>query len=92
MVTLYRQPGDPWADEIEEALREMVIAHEVEHVEDADALPGIISELPALHDDGEVVTGASALRSYLQTLRALMADWNRFRSDACYVEDDGSIC
>ncbi|MCS3628885.1 uroporphyrinogen-III synthase [Salinibacter ruber] len=91
MVTLYRQPGDPWADEIEEALREMVIAHEVEHVEDADALPEVISELPALHDD-EVVTGASALRSHLQTLRALMADWNRFQSDACYVEDDGSIC
>ncbi|WP_251939234.1 hypothetical protein [Salinibacter ruber] len=92
MVTLYRQSGDPGADEIEEALREMVIAHEVEHVEDADALPGIISELSALHDDGEVVTGASALRSHFQTLRALMADWNRFQSDACYVEDDGSIC
>ncbi len=92
MVTLYRQPGDPWADEIEESLGEMVIAHEVEHAEDADALPEIISELPALHDDGEVVTGASALRSHLQTLRALMADWNRFQSDACYVEDDGSIC
>ena len=92
MVTLYRQPCDPWADEIEEALGEMVIAHEVEHAEEAAVLPEAISELPALHDDGEVVTGASALRSHLQQLRDLMADWNRFQSDACYVEDDGSIC
>lgn len=91
MVTLYRRPIDPWADEIEEALDTMVIAHEVEHVEET-ALPGTISELPALHDDDEVVTGESALRSHLQNLRDLMADWNRFQSDACYVEDDGSTC
>jgi len=92
VVTLYRQPCDPWADEIEEALDEMVIAYEVEHAEDADALPEAVSELPTLHDDGEVVTGESALRSHLRNLRDLMTDWNRFQSDACYIEDDGSIC
>ncbi len=32
-----------------------------------------------------------ALRDHLDHLRTLMADWDRFQSDACYVEDDSSI-
>lgn len=92
MVTLYRQPDDPRADEIENALDEMVIAHETKQVEDAAARPEGIPALPALDDDGEIVTGASALRARLQTLRNLMTDWHRFQSDACYIEPDGSVC
>jgi hypothetical protein len=39
-----------------------------------------------------VVTGEDNLRAHLDHLRELMADWDRFQSDACYVEDDGTIC
>jgi len=92
MITLYRRPDDPWADEIQDALDEMVIAYETETVEDDRALPDDIPDLPALRDDDEVVTGEAALRDRLDHLRDLMADWDRFQSDACYIEDDGSIC
>ena len=92
MITLYRPPDDPWADEIQDALDEMVIAYETETVEDDRALPDGIPDLPALRDDDEVVTGEAALRDHLDDLRDLMADWDRFQSDACYIEDDGSIC
>ncbi len=92
MVTLYRRPDDTQADEIEEALNDMAIAHEVERVGEEAPLPEDLSPLPALREDSEVVTGASALRTRLQALRDLMADWHRFQSDACYVEEDGSIC
>jgi hypothetical protein len=92
MIVLYRSPDDPWADEIQEALDEMVIAYETERVRSADALPDDVPETPALRDDGEIVTGETALRDHLDDLRTLMADWDRFQSDACYVEDDGSIC
>lgn len=92
MIVLYRRPDDPWADEVQEALDEMVIAYETEVVRDAAALPADVPETPALRDDEEVVTGEAALRDHLDDLRVLMADWDRFQSDACYLEDDGSIC
>jgi hypothetical protein len=92
MIVLYRRPDDPWADEVQEVLDEMVIAYETESVPDADALPADVPDTPALRDDGEVITGEAALRTHLEELRALMNDWDRFQSDACYVEDDGSIC
>ena len=34
VITLYRSPDDPWADEIQEALDEMVIAYETETIAD----------------------------------------------------------
>jgi hypothetical protein len=92
MIILYRRPDDEWADEIQEALNDMVIAYETEMIEDNQSLPKDVPHLPALRDDGEVVTGKAALRDHLDDLRALMADWDRFQSDACYVEEDGSIC
>ena len=92
MVTLYRRPDDPWADEIQEALDDMVIAYETEPVADATALPDDVPDTPALRDDEEVITGEAALRAHLEDLRQLMNDWDRFQSDACYIEDDGTIC
>jgi len=92
MIVLYRRPDDSWADEIEEALDEMVIAYETEAVENDASLPADVPELPALRDDGEVVTGETALRDHLDDLQDLMADWDRFQSDACYIEEDGSVC
>lgn len=92
MITLYRHPDDARADEIQEALDEMVIAYETETIENESSTPEDIPDLPALRDEGEVVTGEAALRAHLDDLRDLMADWDRFQSDACYVEDDGTIC
>lgn len=92
MVTLYRRPNDLWADEIQEALDEMVIAHETETIGDGATPPEDVPQLPALRDEGEVVTGERALRDHLGELRDLMADWNRFQSDACYIDEDGTVC
>lgn len=92
MITLYRSPNDAWADEIQEALDEMVIAYETKTVDAESQHPSDVPSLPALRDDGDVIAGEQALRDHLDHLRSLMSDWDRFQSDACYVEDDGSIC
>lgn len=92
MVTLYRRPDDPQADDIQAALDEMVIAYETKIVETPSRLPDDVASLPALRDDDEVITGEDALRNRLDRLRELMEDWNRFQSDACYIDDDGTIC
>jgi hypothetical protein len=92
MITLYRRPDDAWADEVQTALDEMVIAYETETVADDAALPDDMPDTPALRDDGEVITGEAALRTHLEELQELMNDWDRFQSDACYIEDDGTVC
>jgi hypothetical protein len=92
MITLYRHPDDSWADEVQTALDDMVIAYETEQVGDSTALPDDVPDTPALRDDGEVITGEAALRDHLDDLRELMNDWDRFQSDACYIEDDGTVC
>ncbi len=92
MITLYRRPDSARADEVQKALDEMVIAYETESLEDEAARPEDVPKLPALRDDGEVVTGEEALDEHLDTLRELMNDWDRFQSDACYIEEDGTVC
>lgn len=92
MITLYRSPEDELGHEIERALEDMVIAYETETVHDESTLPADIPTLPALRDEGTAITGEDALRSHLQHLARLMEDWDRFQSDACYIEEDGSIC
>ncbi len=92
MITLYRRPDSAPADEIQAALDDMVIAYETEVVSDANALSDDVPTLPALRDEGEVFTDSKALETHLEELRELMHDWDRFQSDACYVEEDGSVC
>lgn len=92
MITLYRRSDSACADEVQEALDEMVIAYETEIRETEDKLPDDVPTLPALRDDGEVITGEDALDDHLESLRELMNEWDRFQSDACYIEEDGTVC
>jgi hypothetical protein len=94
MPTLYRTPESSAADAIQSALDEMVIAHDVVTADGTATLPGGLStsDLPALQDDGDVLTNPDAIEARLDALRTLMANWDRFQSDACYIDDDGSIC
>ena len=92
MLTLYRRPDDARADEVQDTLDEIVIAYETETIADDTALPDDVPDTPALRDDGEVISGEAALNEHLQKLTDLMNDWDRFQSDACYIEDDGTVC
>lgn len=92
MVTLYRRPDDDQADAIQETLDEIVIAYETETIANGEALPDDVPDTPALRDDGDVITGEADLSAHLDELTELMNDWDRFQSDACYIEDDGTVC
>lgn len=96
MITLYRTPDSNFADTVEETLRDIVIAHKVEVVTpdaDMDQVPATSRNgLPALDDDGDIVTGEAAINERLDALRQLMRDWDKFQSDACYIDEDGTIC
>ena len=81
--------GEPIVD----ALRELVLAHRVVHVDDAPSppLPADLT-LPAIRDGARVVAGEANLTAYLGELAVLAAAWSRFQSDTCYLDDDGTVC
>ena len=70
------------------------IAHTVAVVESSEAanqLPdGTV--LPAIVDGERLASGPDQVAAYLSELRRFVADWNRFQTDACYIDEDGSVC
>jgi hypothetical protein len=88
MVTLHVPPTRTSLDiEVEERLQDLVVAYSVE-VTDAAAAP---VELPAVFDSGRWVA-APELSTYIGELGHTVALWRKFQSDACYIDDDGSVC
>lgn len=92
MIILYRDKDDATGDEIQAALKELVVAHRVEVVlQDAPA-PAPGATLPLIVDGERTVSGRDALDAYLHELAVWLAEWRKYQSDACYVADDGSVC
>lgn len=89
MIELYRtEAPSPLADRVEESLRTLVVAHAVRVVGPGE-LPGGTG--PSIID-GDRVVGPSDLDLYLEQLRVVVEQWNRFQGDTCYLNDDGTVC
>lgn len=88
MITVHRPAEETAATRsIEASLDELVVAYRT-----VDADPQSVPvDLPAIEDGGRWV-GAEEIAAYLADLGTFVKDWHRFQSDACYLEDDGSIC
>jgi hypothetical protein len=84
MIKLYRPADCPDCEEIEAVLQELVISHQVIVVENR--------QNATLEDSGQLYRGQQAIKDHLQELEKIVADWRRFQSDACYIDDDGETC
>lgn len=73
--------------DVERELVELVVAHRVVPTDPTTSSVG----LPAVREHDRWYEGDS-LAAYLEELRRTVALWRKYQSDACYVEDDGSIC
>lgn len=91
MVELFRPPESELADELESCLRDMVAAYRSVEIESPDSLE-FADELPVIRHGDDVVVGEGALLEYVDELQDLLREWDRFGSDACYIEEDGTIC
>ena len=94
MIEFFRPADCDNCETIEEALKELVIAHKVtvaEPGQQPERLP-VGTPLPALIDNGQVFSGQAALAAHLKELEKIVADWRRFQSDACYLDDEGEVC
>ena len=90
MIQLYREMQSPEGDQIESALREMVVGYQRVDVTLAEArrLLGADVALPALKDGDKIASGKESLTKFLVDLEQFVHDWNTYQGDACYVRDD----
>ena len=94
MIELYRPIYCPDCIKIEETLQELVVAHKIITLEPGqfatESTPD--TPLPAIKDEGQIITGQAAIGAYLVELEKVVTDWRRFQSDACYIDDNGDVC
>ncbi|NNF69931.1 MAG: hypothetical protein HKN01_09185 [Acidimicrobiia bacterium] len=89
MIELLRVDECPGCDDVADKLADLVIAHSVRTVTPAELPPG--AKAPVIVDGDRTISGTE-LSAYLAGLGKLMADWDKFQSDACYIDDDGEVC
>jgi len=91
MITFIRTKDCPRCSDIQEALEELVLAHEVVVLsgrdEDHEALPGG-RKPPVLIDGEEVIEGSKAILEHLEHLEHFKEWWDKFQSDACYCDEE----
>lgn len=94
MITFIRTKDCPRCSDIQEALEEMVLAHEVvvlaDKYEDHEVLPEG-AKPPVLIDGGKIVQGSEAILDHLEKLETFKEWWEKFQSDACYCDEQESI-
>lgn len=85
MIEVIRAAESAEADWVEAELRELVLGYERVVV----ALGEVDFPLPAIRQDGRLVSGREGLLQALKELELMAEAWRRFQSDACYVDDEG---
>ena len=93
MIELHCKADCPECADIEGVLKELVVAHKVAIIDEADMDPALMSSgehivLPALKENGKLIEGVEAIKIYLQELDEFVTSWRRFQSDACYCDED----
>lgn len=94
MIKFYHEEDCKNCREIEDKLKELVLAHQViivGSVKENDNLPDALS-LPVLADDNRLISGSEAIQEHLQKLEKFVREWRKYQSDVCYVDEDGEIC
>lgn len=90
MLVLYRRQEDPAADELEERLRELVLAHRVVQVDEGQPLPDgtVPAAWPVLCESHARYEGMAAIQEFLEALAYEVTLNRQFQSDACYLDPD----
>ena len=94
MIELFRTEESAAGAKIEETLRELVLAHRV-FVVTPGPLPETLpagTALPALRDEGQLITGEGAIEAHLRQLEFIASEWRKYQADACYVKSDDGVC
>jgi hypothetical protein len=93
MIKLYRKEKSSQADGIEAEFQNMLLGYDrmVIAEQGAKQMFGMEADLPVITNNEKIVSGEE-IPAYMEELRVLMRDWQKFQVDACYVDDDERIC
>jgi len=83
MLTLIRPISNKLADEIEDRLKNMVVAYEV--------MRNVTTDFPYLLESGKVIKDVDSIKIFLEQLEKEI-NWSRsISADACYLDPDGGM-
>jgi hypothetical protein len=93
MIKLYRKENSRQADVIEAEFRDMILGYDRVIIAENDArqMFGENASLPVITNNEKTVSGEE-IPTYIEELRGLTRDWQRFQVDACYVDEDERFC
>lgn len=89
MLQFYRHQECAECEQIQEKLRELVLAHRVILVAHPSQLPRG-GRPPLLIDGSNICQGKQAILAYLKALESFKTQWDKYQSDACYCDEDGN--
>lgn len=94
MIKFYRHPDCAECEQIQEKLNELVLAHSIvivgQGIPDTESIPPNTA-IPLLADNGNLVSGESAILKHLEELEAFKIQWDKYQSDSCYCDEEGDI-
>ena len=90
MIKFYRPADCKGCADIEDALKEMVLAHRVIVVDAGQPINELPADtpLPALIDNGKIIAGLENVRPYMRVLEEVVFEWYKYQSDSCYVHNN----
>ena len=92
MIKIYCEENSQQADMIEAEFRELVLGYDRVVIDDKESTRLFDdATLPVITNNDRFVSG-DEIPAYIKELKQLMRDWQRFQSDACYVDEDGETC
>jgi len=83
MIKLYRAEKCPDCDRLEEALKELAIAHKVVFADKEAGAESNRGNVPALVDGDDRVAGHTAVFRYIDRMKMSLALWDQFQVDTC---------
>lgn len=94
MLELYRVKDCPACDDIEEHLKDLVLAHRVIDIEQAETLPQVVERLnvPVLKEGERIYGTTRVIQAYLASLADELEQGREFQSDACYIDPEHGEC
>ena len=92
MIKLFIKNDCPKCREVEEKFSDLVLAHKIVNADEERANPNInYYELPVIEDEGRIIKGEQEISEYFESMENYLAEWNKFQSDVCYVDDNGKV-
>lgn len=90
MIELHRPQKDPFSDQVEDTLKNLVVAHQVHRYDETSKAD---RRLPYITESDKIIDGRDDLKEYLYRLKTELQLQRAVSGDACYIDPEtGEVC